>query len=213
MNRIEIRNLLTSSGYEAKVFFIDGRPLYEYINEWLSNNSKLLKSISPTDDLAICWTSEYDYAGDAKFMEFVLKQDSAITPILSCPDDFDFSCIVIVADVLKQDDKVIWKRIGKVNHAAESFEQEKRSGILCVEAYSEEDHIRYGDNIALADVDSPEWRKWIVDNWTEELYRRRINYTFPYYQNEKNIEWFATCNFEFEKQNYHTLVENCYISS
>ena len=102
----------------------------EYDLRRLSNNSELLKSISPTDDLAICWTSEYDYAGDAKFMEFVLKQNSAITPILSCPDDFDFSCIVIVADVIKQDDKVIWRRIGKVNHSAESFEQEKRRGIL-----------------------------------------------------------------------------------
>ena len=43
MNRIEIRNSLTSSGYETKVFFVDGRPLYEYINEWLSNISELLK--------------------------------------------------------------------------------------------------------------------------------------------------------------------------
>ena len=210
MNRIEIRNSLTSSGYETKAFFVDGRPLYEYINEWLSNNSELLKSISPTDDLAICWTSEYDYAGDAKFMEFVLKQNSAITPILSCPDDFDFSCIVIVADVIKQDDKVIWRRIGKVNHSAESFEQEKRRGILYTAAYTDEDRIRYADNIALADVDSPEWCKWIGENWNEELYRRRINYTFPYYQDEKNIEWFAVCNFEFKKQDYHTLVENCY---
>ena len=155
MNTIEIRNIIISPENEMKVFFIDGRPLYGYMNEWLSDNGELLKSISPIEDLAICWTNEYDYAGDAKFMEFVLNQNNAITPILSCPDDFDFSCIVIVVDILKQDDKVIWKRIGKVNHSTESFEQEKRSGILYTSAYTDEDRIRYADNIALADVDSP----------------------------------------------------------
>ena len=185
MNKIEIRNHITSFGYEREGFCIDGRPLYKYINEWLSENSELLKSISPADDLAICWTNEYDFAGDAKFIEFVLRQNSAITPILSCPEDFDFSCIVIVADIVKCDDKVIWKRIGQVNHAAESYDQEKLSGIRYAEAYSEED-------------------------WTEELYSRRINYTFPYYQNENNIEWFATCNFAFDKQAYDTLVKDCY---
>ena len=210
MNTIEIRNIIISPENEMKVFFIDGRPLYEYMNEWLSDNGELLKSISPIEDLAICWTNEYDYAGDAKFMEFVLNQNNAITPILSCPDDFDFSCIVIVVDILKQDDKVIWKRIGKVNHSAESFEQEKRSGILYTSAYTDEDRIRYADNIALADVDSPEWSKWVGENWAEELYRRRINYTFPYYQNENNIEWIASCNFEFNKQDYDILVKSCY---
>ena len=43
MNRIEIRNSLTSSGYETKAFFVEVRSLYEDINEWLSNNSELLE--------------------------------------------------------------------------------------------------------------------------------------------------------------------------
>jgi len=210
MNKIEIKDQCLSTGVKIKSFFIDDRPLYEYINEWTAEKKDLLQSISPTDDLAICWTENYDYEGNAKFMRFVLDQNNAITPILSCPDDLDFSCVVIVADVIRQNDKVIWRRIGKVNHAAESFEQEKRSGILCVEAYTEEDRIRYGNNIALAKVDSPQWCEWVSENWAEELYRRRINYTFPYYQKEENIEWFATCNFEFDKQAYDSLVENCY---
>lgn len=210
MNKIEIKNHFISSGHEIKAFFIDDRPLYEYINEWIAENSELLQSIAPSDNLAICWTNEYDFKGDAEFVRFILNQNNAITPILSCPEDFDFSCIVIVADVIKDDHKVVWKRIGKVDHSSESFEQEKRSGILLVESYSEEDCIRYGNNIALAKFESPEWYEWISEHWDEELYRRRINYTFPYYQNENNIEWFATCNFEFDKQDYLALVENCY---
>lgn len=210
MNRIEIRNYVIPSGYETKVFFIDGRPIYEYINQWCVDRTELLKSISPVDDLAICWTDEYDNEGDARFMRFALNQNNAITPILSCPEDFDFSCIVIVADVVKQDDKVIWKRIGKVDHSGESFEEEKRSGILCVESYSEEDKTRYGNDIALAKVDSPEWINWISDHWAEEQYRRRVNYTFPYYQNENNIEWFSSCRFEFDRKEYDVLVDSCY---
>ena len=210
MNKIDIRKYITSSGYETKGFFIDSRPIYEYINQWLADRSALLKRISPVDDLAICWTNEYDFEGDDRFMRFVLNQNNAITPILSCPDDFDFSCIVIVADVVKQDDKVIWKRIGIVDHSGESFEEEKRSGILCVESYSAEDKLRFGDNIALAKIDSPEWISWISDNWSEELYRRRINYTFPYYQNENHTEWFSSCSFEFSRKEYDAIVNSCY---
>ena len=210
VNRIEIKERYTSAGYPVKSFFIDGRPLCAYIDEWTAPPNGLAVSISPTDDLAICWTADYDFKGDADFMRFVLDRDHAVTPILSCPDDFDFSCIVIVAEVIKQKDTVLWKRIGRVDHNAESFEREKASGILCVEAYTDEDRARYGDSIALEKVDSPTWRQWITENWDEELYRRRINYTFPYYQNEKNIEWFADCHFEFDRREYDALVKSCY---
>ena len=210
MNKIEIKNNTISSGQTEKYFFIDGNPLYEYIDKWIEGNEELLQVVSPTNELAICWSDEYDFKGDSEFVRFALNQNKAIIPILLCPDDFDFSCIVIVVDVDKQEDKVRWKRIGLVDHSGESFEKEKRSGILYTETYSEEDSLRYGDNIAFAQVDSDEWCKWISDNWDEELFRRRINYTFLYYQNEKNIIWFADCNFEFDRKEYDSTVESCY---
>ncbi len=184
-NKIEIRKTTIPSGYETEVFFIDDKPLYEYMNEWLSSKPDLMKSLFPTDDLALAWTDGYDFEGDARFMRFVLQQENAVTPILSCPDDFDFSCIVIVADVVKKEDKVYWRRIGKIDHSGESFEDERRSGILYTGSYTDQDWERYGDNIAKEDVDSPKWHEWISENWSEELFRRRVNYTFPYYQNEK----------------------------
>ena len=195
MNKLEIRNFMTSSKYEIKAFFIDDVPLYKYISEWLSEKSALLQSISPICELAICWTDDYDCEGDAEFMRFILNQSHAITPILSCPDDFDFSCIVIVADVVRENHKVIWKRIGMVDHSMESFEEEKRSGIL------------YHNSIALSDS---EWEKWLHEHWKEELYRRRVNYTFPYYQNENHIVWFMECNFEFDEKDYDIRVKSCY---
>ncbi|MDD5934013.1 MAG: hypothetical protein PUC65_00350 [Clostridiales bacterium] len=118
MNKLEVRRCKGDSGYETDMFFIDGKPLYRYINEWQAENGQIGESIfvSSADLLDITWTNEYDFEGDARFMKYALKQDSAITPILSCPDDFDFSCIVIVVDVIKNEKVVVWKRIGVVDH-------------------------------------------------------------------------------------------------
>ena len=207
MNTLEIKRLKTPSDYETDVFVIDGKPLYEYLIEWLNGNEQLLYK---PDVLEICWTNDYDFEGDAKFMRYVLSQNAAITPILSCPDDFDFSCTVVVVDVVKQDDIVIWKRIGKINHSKEIFEEEKKHGILDLYSYTEEDWEKYGDNIALEKADSKAWYDWIDSNWTEELYRRRINYTYPKYQDEENIDWIAECNFKFSREAYDKLVESCY---
>ena len=212
MNRIEIKKIIVPSGYKTDVFVIDEKPLYEYIIEWYGQQKIMPQDIpfAPADMLEITWTNEYDFEGDARFMKYILQKDEAITPILSCPDDFDFTCIVLVAEVIKMNDKVIWKRIGRVDHSNESFEDEKCSGILCLEAYSQDDWDTYGDNIALERVDSYEWQEWISQNWSEELYRRRVNYTYPYYQNEDHIIWFAECNFEFDRKEYDSVVESCY---
>ena len=109
-----------------------------------------------------------------------------------------------------QEKTVFWKRIGRVDHSMEDYDEERLSGNLDLVKYTEEDWERYGDNIATAKLDSREWREWIGKNWSEELYRRRINYTYPYYQNEKNIIWFAECNFEFDRENYSQIVARCY---
>ena len=207
MNTLEIKRLKIPSEYETAVFVIDGRPLYEYLKEWANGDEQLLYK---PDMLAISWTDDYDFEGDSRFMKFVLAQDKAITPILSCPDDFDFSCSVVVADVEKRDDVVIWRRIGSVNHSKENLEEEKRHGILYLNSYTDEDWEKYGDSIALEEVDSSAWYDWIGKNWTEELYRRRINYTFPQYQDEENIDWIAECNFVFNRKDYDRLVESCY---
>ena len=35
--------------------------------------------------------------------------------------------------------------------------------------------------------------------------------SFPYYQDERNIDWFSACSFEFDSAEYDALVANCYI--
>ncbi len=103
-------------------------------------------------------------------------------------------------------DSVYWNRIGLVQHKDYDFSIEKTKGIADLDAYTDEDWERYGDNIALAEVDSAEWTEWISANWDEELFRRRMNYTKPSYQNEQNILWFATLNWEFNRERYEQQI-------
>lgn len=158
MNSIEIHHLQTSYGYSQNMWFIDGRVLPEYLDVWAADfRDKSLDSI-PENFFNLCpaWSMELDYAGDVRFVWKVVQMESAVVPLLLCEEDLDFSCIVIVVEVKKTKDSVYWNRIGYVTHKNKDFEEEKKSGILKLEAYTDEDWERYGDNIALEAVGSPE---------------------------------------------------------
>ena len=90
----------------------------------------------------------------------------------------------------------------------QDFRKEKQSGILCLEAYSDQDWEEYGDNIACEQFDSPEYRKWVSEHWDEELIRRRRNYTKPYMQREENITWICSPLWQFERKEYERMVED-----
>ncbi len=209
MNQIEIRKHMIPSGYETRVFFIDNRPLYEYFNACVSKDDELWASLRNPDMLEITWGDAMDFEGDNRFMRFLLQQDKVNLPILSCPDDMDFSCVLIVADVVKENGKVFWKRLGKVNNTRESAFPPANYGILLYDNFTDEEWDLYGD-IVFEPEDSPKYKNWISENWSEELYRRRINYTYPFLMNQENITWFADCSFEFDSEEYETMVGRCY---
>jgi hypothetical protein len=199
MNTLEIKTITTSKGYENEVFLIDKKPLHEY----LCGADREL-----SDGLAITWNGKFENDGDARFMRFLLQKDKLNLPILSCPEDMDFSCVIIVADMEKTENTVIWKRIGRVNHSVESHNEQKEHGIVFVDTFSDEDWITYKD-ASFLEVDSYEWREWVSENWSEELYRRHINYTYPCYQTEENIDWLFDCNWCFDREEYEKLAASC----
>lgn len=210
MNTLEIRNIRISNNYENECFFIDGIPLHEYMEKWVETSDKgnYLRDFTPLDDLALTWKGSFDNDGDARFMRWLMEKDKLNIPILSCPDDMDFSCIVIVAETEKTDKYVYWKRIGMIDHTNESHKQEKEYGIVFADSYTDEDWEKYAD-AALMPVDSIEWREWISANWPEELFRRRINYTYHYYQDDRNIKWLCECNWCFDRTAYDRLTASC----
>ena len=210
MNTLEIKMIPVSDNYENECFIIDDIPLHEYLIKWYQENGwgEIPQPIAPVDDLAVTWNAPFDHDGDARFMRFLLEKDNVNLPLLSCPDDLDFSCLVIIAEVEKTEDHVYWKRIGKINHSIEIFDEEKAHGIAFVDAYTDDDWAKYNDPDLHA-VDSDKWGEWISANWSEELYRRRINYTYPCYQNERNIDWIYECNWCFDRKEYEAIFASC----
>ncbi len=208
MNRITVEPYLTPYGYEEYYFTIDKKLIVEYLDDYirlcLCDSLKTFGSA-----LGLCPTLGRDmvWPGDRLFVwELIYKEEQINLPILVCEQDLDFSCVVIVVKIRKDDHFVYWDRIGLLDHKNEDFEVEKQSGILCVEKYSQEDWKKYGKNIARAKVNSRKWCRWISENWSEELLRRRRNYTFPYLQNEENIIWINDTNFIFARNEYEECV-------
>lgn len=209
MNRIKIQRVMTPYGYEEDYCYIDGKILTDCLDECITESAdEYLKDFGSFMGLCPAWSKELNYKGDVRFVwELIRRENTTILPILLCPDDLDFSCIVIVVEVDKTKDFVYWGRVGYVTHKNANFEEEKRSGILCVEAYSDEDWEKYGDNIALESTTSYLWNEWIGKNWEEELYRRRMNYTLPYYETEGNVCWFQDLNWCFARGEYESMVQ------
>lgn len=188
---------------------VDGKALPKLL-DFLTNNSpdeKLNSFLKPFSDLMPAWSYDIDFEGDIRFVWNVLNMDKAPVPLFLCEEDADFSCIVIVVDVEKTEDFVYWNRIGYVNHDNENLDDEIRRGILYTETYTDEDWEKYGDNIALEEIGSDKWHKWIGENWSEELFRRRINYTLPYYKAEGNVTWFLETDWEFDRLEYDSMLK------
>lgn len=108
MNRLEV--LEAPSRYieePHKVLAVDGTPLDE-----------MLDAACPDRNLLGLVPALLDWLSDPVERRLVRERirptigSSAIAPLLMCPDDFDLSCTVIVADVVREVSVVWWRRIG-----------------------------------------------------------------------------------------------------
>ena len=209
MNHIDVAEVKTPHGYCENYWTIDGVALPNLLDlkikdiddDYIQSNIKSFLGLCPA------WNIDLEWRGDVRFVWKLIGLDNVPLPLLLCEEDTDFTCIVIVVEVEKTKDFVYWNRIGYVLHDKEDYEEEKKSGILNLEKYSDEDWEKYGDNIALEKVNSQEWMNWISQHWDEELYRRRMNYTLPYYQKEGNVRWFLEADWSFERSEYEKMVD------
>lgn len=206
MNHIDVEDIETIHGYKENYWIIDGKTLPDYLSEWaLETKDDNLKSMEPFHDLCPAWSMELDFRGDIRWVRKLIEMDSVVLPLLLCPEDLDFTCMVIVVEVEKTKDYVYWNRVGYVLYENEDFEEEKKNGILNTSTYSDADWEKYG-YLAFENIYSFLWQEWISENWEEELYRRRMNYTLPYYQTEGNICWIKDINWIFDRIEYEQMV-------
>ena len=87
--------------------WIEGEPL----QEWL----RRLVPEAEVDGLVPAWL---DWLIDEREQEIVRKRiwpkvgSTQRVPILICPDDLDFSCAVVIAEVSSTEEEVVWERLG-----------------------------------------------------------------------------------------------------
>ncbi len=208
MNKITVKAMQTPYNYEEDYIVVDDVSLPEYFEKCAKEAGDMtIGSFGSLQGLYPAWGNELLHKGEKRFIWKLIEQDEpAILPVLICEDDLDLSCLVLVASVRKDSQVVYWDKLGYVSHANENLQEELESGILYLESYTDEDWDEYGDNIATAKLYSKEWESWISENWEEELYRRRINYTLLYYQKTHNIVWLKEMNWVFSKEEYDQCI-------
>lgn len=209
MNKIEVKNVRTCYDYSEHYWLIDEKPITYYLDEWIQNNPiNRLSNMGSMLGLLPAWGGGLEWQWENDFIwELVDCPEELNVPILVCEDDCDLSCIVIMVHICKADNKVVWNRIGELSRSNWNPQEEQQSGILYLEAYTDEDWERYGDNIATEQFGSHEYWEWVSQNCYEEYIRRLRNYVKPYMQQEENIEWIQELNWEFDVREYMLMVE------
>lgn len=209
MNHIEVKSIKTCYDYSEYYFLIDGKPVTVCLDEYIQCNAvNSLSAYGSMLGLMPAWGGELIWQWENDFIwELVDSVQELNVPILVCEDDCDLSCIVIMVHIRKAGDRVYWDRIGALDHSKGNRKEEQESGILCLEAYTDEDWERYGDNIATEKYGSRAYWKWVSENCYEEHIRRLRNYMRPYMQKDENIEWIQELHWEFAAGEYELAVE------
>lgn len=210
LNKLEVKNIKTCYDYSEYYWMIDDKPIVEYLDEYIKEGlCPELSFFGSMLGLMPAWTGELIWEWENDFIwELVDSTQELNVPILVCEDDCDLSCITIIVKIRKTKHYVYWDKIGSLNHKNRDLKKEQLSGILCLEAYTEEDWNLYGDNIATEAYGSNEYWSWVKDNCYEEHIRRLRNYMKPYMQLDENIDWIKEVNWVFDTRQYHEVVAN-----
>jgi hypothetical protein len=120
----------------------------------------------------------------------------------------DFSCIIVVAKVFQERDRVIWDKIGVIKKDNWDLIEWQKSGIRNIENWSDEEWRRYGGFFDVFDLWDSLWDKWVSENWQEEECKRIHNYVHHYINKEENIQWFENVpKLAFEKEEYQRCIK------
>jgi hypothetical protein len=198
LNKLEVRETTTDYGYEYLGIFIDNILLDKFL--FKSTHNEMISALMPA------WYAELDNKGEQEYIDECLsiEDEQGVTiPILLCPEDMDFWCIVIVAKIRYTDEHVIWDKVGIVKKDNWDTTCWVNSGIRNFEKWTDEEWEQYGSYFDLFNLKDWRWDSWITENSREEEKRRVLNYTHGYLNKDENIEWFGNMlKLIFDKEEY-----------
>jgi hypothetical protein len=107
----KIKGQLDKSDYEGYSDFVNFRIDDYLLDEKLDElyPGQMYKGLIPTLDFGLSNEKEKQIVWERILPK---KNEVTICPILMCPDDNDFSCTLILAEIENYGDFVQWKRIG-----------------------------------------------------------------------------------------------------
>lgn len=208
MNYIKVSKVKTYYDYSEYYLIIDNKPITTYLDKYVKLYSiEDLANFGSLLGLLPAWSGELIWQWENDFIwEMIDSKEELNIPILVCEDDCDLSCIVVVAHIRKLENKVCWDKIGVLDKSKINKQQYEESGILCLEAYTDEDWEKYGDNVATEKYGSYNYWQWVKENCYEENIRKLRNYLKTYMQSKENIQWIFEPKWEFEEKIYNDMV-------
>lgn len=210
LHTIEVQKRKTRYDYPEDYWVIDGISVVEELDRFAREGQfSELVGFGSLLGLMPAWSGKLLQRWENDFVwELIDSPEEMNVPILVCEDDCDLSCIVIVAKIRKTEDRVFWECLGYLDRGDWDQEAERHAGILCLEAYTEEDWQKYGDNIATESYGSPAYWEWVWDHGYEEQIRRLRNYMKPYMQKDEHIRWIKEVNWVFDRAQYDRMTES-----
>lgn len=110
-NMNKIQGILDKSDYEGYTpfinFYIDNISLGAKLEKLYPNN--MYKALIPT---LVFWMERKDEQEVVWKRILPNENETSICPILMCPDDNDFSCTLIVAEIINFGSYIQWRKIG-----------------------------------------------------------------------------------------------------
>ncbi len=209
LNILSVKLIQTRYHYKEWYWIIDGIPVVNYLEEHVMQEIKEKVEFRGSFlGLMNAWTGKLiDKVENIFVWKLVESMEEINVPILVCEDDCDLSCIVIVAHIRKSETYIYWNKIGIIDWRNYSFKKEKMSGVLWIEAYTEEDYDKYGATFLNISLEDEEYKDWYSSHYEEEMLKCKQNYMKPYIQKEENIHWLVETNWKFEKGNYDFMIE------
>jgi hypothetical protein len=133
MNKITA--LLDKSDYEIYPDFLNFRIVDYWLDEKLDElyPGDMYKGLVPTLDYGMVHEVEREIVWDRILPR---ENETIICPILMCPDDCDFSCTLIVAEIQNHRHFVQWKRMG-LDETANCYGDNFGKSIRCLNKFNE----------------------------------------------------------------------------